>query len=229
VRRDLGRAGDGHEVDVDALLAEEAAGEAGEGGGDAGAGRQVGGCADRRVVACREGEPAAAELEVEQHVERAAGFLDQVAAGDADVCGAVRDELGDVLRADEQREELAAERREQRALAARLELEARARAARARRRSAAPCWAARCGSWLRSPPTDAKNRGPSVDGPRWRFPDRVWLDLRSKAMHAPPPRPVGAVVMGVMPMQGEAECVHGDGKVAAGRRGVKVLACMGLR
>src|SRR5690606_18903931 len=96
------------------------------GGGDAGAGRQVGGCADRRVLARGEREPAAAEAEVEQHLERAAGFLDQVAAGDADVCGAVRDELGDVLRADEQREELAAERREQRALAARLQLEARA-------------------------------------------------------------------------------------------------------
>src|SRR5690606_6715931 len=93
-------------------------------GGDAGARRQVGGRADGRVLAHGEGQPAAAELEVEEHLERAAGLLDQVAAGDADVRGAVCDELRDVLCADEEGEELAAEGREERPLAARLELEA---------------------------------------------------------------------------------------------------------
>src|SRR5690606_29222937 len=94
---------------------------------------------------------------------------------------AVRDELGDVLRADEQREELAAERREQRALAARLELQARALEQLARAIGQPPLVGQRDadhGSALLH--ADEKNRGPSVDGPRWRSSGSCWLDLRQR-------------------------------------------------
>src|SRR5690606_11566217 len=158
------------------------------------------GCADCRILAGGERESTAAEAEVEQHVQRAVGLLDQVAARDADVGRAVRDELRDVLRADEQREELAPQRREQRALTARLELEARALEQVARAVGQPPLVGQRDadhGSALL--PADEKTAARQWTG-RGGVPDRVWLDLRSNAMHTPPPRPVGAVVMGVVPI-----------------------------
>jgi hypothetical protein len=76
------------------------------------------------LLARRHHEPAAAEAEVEQHVERAARSRHEIPPRHARVGRTVGHELGDVLRAHEDGLELAAERRGERALAAGANLEA---------------------------------------------------------------------------------------------------------
>jgi hypothetical protein len=79
--------------------------------------------ASGKFVAHCDDQAAAAELEVEQGLERAARLAHQIPAGHTEVGRAVGDELGDVLGAYEECFELAAERGGERALSARAHLE----------------------------------------------------------------------------------------------------------
>ena len=79
---------------------------------------------DAAVVARRDDEAAARRSRGRASTSSVAlGLADEIPAGDAGVGRAVGDELGDVLRADEDRLELAAERGGERALAAGADLE----------------------------------------------------------------------------------------------------------
>ena len=97
-------------------LGEELRGDAREDGRHARAGRQVPRCVVRPLSSRRRHDEAAApERQVRELVEVASGLAHEVPPGDAGVRRAVGDELGDVLRAHEERLELAAERGGQRA------------------------------------------------------------------------------------------------------------------
>ena len=107
-----------------AALAEEALGDAREDRGDACAGARC-----RRAVAMPLSSRAATASRQRPNSRSASsssvrpGLADEVEARDAGVGGAVGDELGNVLRADEQRLELAAERRGEGARAGGADLE----------------------------------------------------------------------------------------------------------
>jgi hypothetical protein len=122
---DLGRARYRYDLHRAPCPVEEAAGRAREGGGDA---RPIGDVLQRRdpaLVAGGDDEAAPSILEVEQHVDRALRLAHQVPPRHAGVGRTVGHELGDVLRADEDRLELAAERGGERAVAAHAHLEPR--------------------------------------------------------------------------------------------------------
>ncbi len=93
-----------------AAIGEESRGDARKHRRDAHARRNVVDRGDAAVVLGGDGQAAAPELEVGELVERAAGLAYEVEAGHASVGRAVGDELGNVLRAHEQRLELTTER-----------------------------------------------------------------------------------------------------------------------
>jgi hypothetical protein len=72
----------------------------------------------------RNGEPTAAELQISQLVELSARLANEVESSDTCVRGAVRDELGDVLCADEECLELSPQRCSEGARASSTDLEA---------------------------------------------------------------------------------------------------------
>jgi hypothetical protein len=79
---------------------------------------------DARILARREHQPAAAEFEVQPDVDGLAGLADQVPPGDTGVGHPIRDQLGDVLAADEDGLELTTQRCGERPFAAGADLQA---------------------------------------------------------------------------------------------------------
>ena len=84
---------------------------------------QVVECHDSRLFAGRDDEPAVPELEVDQVIERSAGFSNEIQPSDAGIRDAIRHKLGYVLRSHEERPELAPEGRRQRPITASTDLE----------------------------------------------------------------------------------------------------------
>ena len=79
--------------------------------------------ADPAVFTGGDHQTAPPKLEIQSRLERPLGFGDQIPAGNSGIGGAVGDELGNVLCADEDRLEFSAERRRKGAFAAAPDLE----------------------------------------------------------------------------------------------------------
>src|SRR5690606_4918897 len=125
VWRNLRCAGNGNDRDI-ALAGREACTRHGRKyGRDPSTGGHIAHVLDVRVLAHRDDDTATAEPEIEYIQYVTAALDDEVEAGDPEIRGAIGHELRDVLRAHEQRDELAPERRLQRALARGLERETR--------------------------------------------------------------------------------------------------------
>jgi hypothetical protein len=124
VRCDLRGAGDGHDLHRLPARGEEVRRHAREHRRHAGAGPKRVDARDPTLLRRGNGEAAAAERQVREVVEVSSGLAHEVGSGDPGVRRAIGDELGDVLRAHEQRLELTAERGRQRAGAGGTNLEA---------------------------------------------------------------------------------------------------------
>src|SRR5687768_957103 len=118
MRCDLGGAGYRNDLDIAASLLEEPSRDAREGGRDA-ARTNVRERGDAALVAGRDDETTAAEIEIEAHVEVALRFAHEIPPRNARIGRAVSHEFRNVLRANEDRLEFAPQRRRQRAVAAR--------------------------------------------------------------------------------------------------------------
>src|SRR6185312_16667248 len=103
---------------------EKRAGEVWKDGRDSGRARHVRHRPYTAVLACGDDQPALSEAEVQTGHERALRLRDEIPSRDPGIGGAIRDELGDVLRPHEDCFEFAAERRGERAVAAGPDLEA---------------------------------------------------------------------------------------------------------